>query len=191
VPVTDDDDPEYPKRLYLRGVLQRFGIRSFVETGTSEGFTVCAVHGLVDQLVSIELQDAKYQQALCENLNIPHVKILHGDSAVVLEQVVQHLRRRPTLFWLDSHMSEADGVPDSTPIEAEIRNVLHHWPAEMTWLMIDDARLFGASPYPTLDHVRQLIETWHGKESRFDVFVVDDIIHAWPKRRSEQISLEA
>lgn len=146
--------PRLKSNLVVR-LVKESGLRNFVETGTYRGDTLAAVAPHVDTAFSIELDRSLYDAA-CTRFTGRNVRLFHGDSTVVLPEVVRSLDA-PTVFWLDGHFSggvTAHG-PTTTPIESELRCLLAERDAHL--ILIDDARLFGTSGYPSLDVIKDLV----------------------------------
>lgn len=123
---------------------------------------------------SIELDDALYERAVELFKADPAVKLLHGDSAAMLQQVLGQLTQ-PALFWLDAHYSEdftAKGSKE-TPILEELELVMGH-AVKGHVVLIDDARSFvGERDYPTIDEIKRFIAD---RDPGASVVVEDDII---------------
>lgn len=135
----------------------RYGLRTFVETGTYTGEMVQALSGHVDRIISIEVAPALHAQAAKRFAGKPHIRLLLGDSAALLPGVLESLDG-PTLFWLDGHYmgGESGRGIDNTPIMAELTALVAH-PVRGHVVLIDDARLFdGTDSYPRLDE----LTTW-------------------------------
>ena len=170
--------PSVVKHDIVRQYADRHGLATLVETGTYMGGTIEALRDRFARIYSIELDDALYERARARFAHLPHVTILHGDSAQMLPEVLAHLRE-PALFWLDGHYSgpgTAKGRRE-TPIEEEIRAVLAH-PVAGHVILVDDARVFGSWPdYPTIDDFHRLVTT-AAPAAQFTV--EDDIIRIHP-----------
>lgn len=171
--------PPPVKRMVLGAYLRRFGLHQFVETGTHLGDTVAYV--AQDRQVyatSIELDDAYYQAASRRFAGYQNVTILHGDSGLILPQLVRQLSE-PALFWLDGHYSggvTGKGEID-TPISAELSAILDSG-IKGHVILIDDVRCFdGTHDYPHLDRLLEMVRargTHHAEVST-------DIVRLTPK----------
>jgi len=173
--------PPPVKRLVVSGYRARYDLHQFIETGTHVGDTLAYVaHDKSIDCVSIELADNFYEAAQLRFASYANVTLLHGDSAVVLPQVVRNLQA-PALFWLDGHYSgdtTARGELD-TPVSAELQTILDS-PIEGHVILIDDARCFdGTGGYPHLDNLLNSVRV-HGV---YDTEVSSDIIRLTPKGR--------
>ena len=152
----------------------RYGLRTFVETGTYTGEMVHAMSGHVDRIVSIEVAPALHAQAAKRFASQPHIHLLLGDSAALLPSVLESLEG-PALVWLDGHYMGGEsgrGTVD-TPIMAELTALVAH-PVRGHVVLIDDARLFdGTGGYPRLDELTAWVKA---RRPSTDVSVDGDII---------------
>jgi hypothetical protein len=166
--------PHAVKQKTVREAARVHRLRVLVETGTFRGDMVEAMRPHFDRVVSIELGDEMYRRAAERFAGFQTVQILHGDSGVVLHQVLETLDE-PALFWLDGHYSEGDTARGDvdTPILDELDHILrHHVPGHV--VLVDDARLFdGTGHYPT---VAQIAETVRVRRPSASVEVVNDVI---------------
>jgi len=166
--------PDAVKQLTVKSYADKFGILTFVETGTYLGDMVLAVKDSFNRIYSIELSPELYEKAAEKFLKYKHISIHQGDSSKVLPDILYGIKET-CLFWFDAHYSggiTARGKKD-TPILEEINYILNHSVKDHV-VLIDDARLFtGENDYPTLEELRELvIHQYPG--SIFDV--KDDII---------------
>lgn len=162
------------KHSIVRGYLQRYEIKSFVETGTYLGGMVEAVRDSVNWVYTIELNAQLFEMAR-ERFAGANITVLHGDSGVLLPNIIDTLRS-PALFWLDAHYSAkavtARAPEYDTPILIELEALKRSTVAHI--ILIDDARLFnGTNDYPTVEYIRALF-------SDKRVTVEDDIIRITP-----------
>jgi hypothetical protein len=162
------------KQRVIRDYARRFELPVFVESGTHVGNMVEAMRTSFQDLYSIELAPALFEQCVARFAGMPHIHLAQGDSGQILGQVIAGIER-PSLFWLDGHYSAgitAKG-PLETPVEKELGHIAAHRLAHQHVILIDDARLFtGAGDYP---HVRQLQE-WASRAGFTSCTVEDDII---------------
>jgi hypothetical protein len=167
------------KRLTIRLYAQYYGLNTLVETGTYHGDTIAELKDSFHSLYSIELQPDFYRKASQRFAGDSHVRIVHGDSGMVLGDILAELDE-PCLFWLDGHYSygqTARGTLD-TPIEAELAHLFAHAATEHV-VLIDDAREFtGRFDYPSIKKLRELV-TMKWPAHRFDV--CHDIIRISPR----------
>ena len=149
-------------------------VRTFIETGTAGGVTVDAALDVgYERVVSIELNEGFYRMAAQRFLWDTRVRILHGDSAVLLADVL-HVLDEPAVFLLDAHYTggagDVRGADGDTPVVAELSHVLAHPLSHR--ILVDDARLFGTDPaYPPLAEVERMAAS-----AGYDFEVAEDII---------------
>ena len=171
--------PALVKQRTIRSLAKRFGTRQFVETGTYMGWTVEAVRGSFQRVLSIELEPTLAKNAQEKFAADPGITILQGDSAERIADILSDLRE-PALFWLDGHYSAgvtARGAEDS-PIVAELDHIARHPLAKQHVILIDDAREFvGANGYPPLDTIRD----WAERTGLHYAGVQDDMILIHPR----------
>lgn len=171
--------PHPVKRMVLSSYLKRFNLTQFIETGTYLGDTLAYIaHHKSVRCISIELADIFYQLALQRFTNYSNVKLIQGDSGMVLPDVVQTMNS-PALFWLDGHYSGGNtGRGDSdTPVIAELQAILNS-SIKNHVILIDDARCFdGTNSYPYLDAVIKMIR----ENGAYNIEVSADIIRLTPR----------
>jgi len=167
--------PHVVKQLAIKEYQKKFNLKLLVETGTYLGDMVFIQRSVFENIISIELSEFLYLKACKRFRNNKNIKILQGDSGVVLNKVIQEINT-PALFWLDGHYSSgvtAKGDKEC-PIFEELNaifkgNELPHI------LLIDDARCFvGLGDYPTIEELKTHI--LKNRNSNFDFEVKDDII---------------
>jgi hypothetical protein len=154
------------------------GLSVLVETGTYLGDMITATYGEFAEIYSIELSAELHHRACILFAKCPTVHLMHGDSALILRQVLEQITR-PCLFWLDAHYSgsgTARGIQE-TPVLLELQCILSH-PVTGHVILIDDARCFdGKGSYPALAELELLVR---GRELGYSFEVVDDIIRIVP-----------
>jgi len=171
-----------PHAVKVRNILtiaQLFGIKKLVETGTQAGATLAATLDYFDDLYSIEIYEPSVIAARKRFAAHPKVKIIHGDSATALPELVKDIPE-PVLFWLDGHYSGKDtGMgADHSPIVSEIRHILELRPSGRDAIIIDDARLFvGQDGYPPIETFMSDMKTAFGTTPRY----ADDAIFILPR----------
>lgn len=173
--------------LFLR---DKFGIRSFVETGTYQGTTAFWASGLFDSVHTIELSEELRQTAQARFGHARNIEFVAGDSREQLSNIC-HEVPGPILFWLDAHYSAGitAGGGEMAPVLGEIEIIDRHMPDAV--IMIDDARLFERPPpephaldeYPSLN---QTLEALNAHVPRY-VAIVDDVIVAVPEVCAGQV----
>lgn len=161
------------KQNNIRKFQRDYGLTTFVETGTFLGDMVEAQKRDFRKIYSIELGEDLYNQAVERFNKYPHIKLLHGDSGVVLKDLLREINE-PALFWLDGHYSAGITAKSgkNTPIMEELGAILSQKYDHI--ILIDDARLFiGEGDYPTIDELSSFVT---GLDSRRKISVADDII---------------
>jgi hypothetical protein len=117
-----------PHLLKQRTVIEyarKFGLRTLVETGTYYGEMVAAVRNNFDRVYSIEYDPALAQRAVRRFERDPRIRILEGDSAVVLPELLKSLTA-PALFWLDAGYWGWDQLHrDPERLSAEVEAILN------------------------------------------------------------------
>jgi hypothetical protein len=127
--------PQTVKVRVIRTHARRFGIRTFVETGTFKGETIAAVADAFDRRITIELSTELWRKA---RERLPGVECLLGDSSAVLKHIVP-LLNNPALFWLDAHASGGDTIDSGVgPIFEELQTIFASGKPHV--ILIDDAR---------------------------------------------------
>lgn len=161
------------------------GLRRGVETGTLHGGGARLMGELFDSAVSIELSPEFHAEASRELAAVANVEIVLGDSARVLPRVVDP--SVPTLFFLDGHWSGGTtaGVEVECPVLEEIAALAHGHPDDC--VIIDDARLFTASPPPPHDPAKwptivEVFDAVRAAKPSHHVTVLEDAVIAVPPR---------
>jgi len=165
----------FVKRRFLREYAKRFPADVFVETGTYRGGTLSALKHDFPELHSIELNPEFATRARRIFRAEPHITIHEGDSAVVLKNVLEKIRGKSAIFWLDGHYFSKvpQFVEDESPIARELEAIRDSG-VEPVAILIDDVREFdGTRGYFTLEGLRKELETIRpGRQ----FYVLDDII---------------
>ena len=161
------------------------GLRRGVETGTLHGGGARLMGELFDEAVSIELSPELHATAVAELAAVPNVELLLGDSREVLPRVVD--AGVPTLFFLDGHWSggETAGEEFECPVLGEIAALAAGHADDC--VVVDDARLFTASPPPPHDPdkwptVAELFDALRAAKPGHHVTVLRDAVIAVPAR---------
>lgn len=150
--------PHAVKMLTLERYLRRFGLRHFIETGTYLGETLGFIARTGVECTSIELSPELYRAAAARFKGQANVRLLQGDSARKLPEVVAGLQA-PALFWLDGHYSA--GVTargdKSSPVFDELEAIFNH-PVRRHVILIDDASYFdGSADVPALEDILRFV----------------------------------
>jgi len=120
---------------------RRYNLRYLVETGTYYGEMVAALCQQFDRVYSIEFDPKLAEYSRERFKNYPQVKILEGDSRVLVPQVVAELDR-PAVFWLDAGYYGVDlATGDLSRLLTELRAIFSS-PVKEHVVLMDDARMF-------------------------------------------------
>jgi hypothetical protein len=113
---------------------KRFGLKTFVETGTAFGEMIVHMYPTFDNLYTIERNDWCHRVSTAVLKEFTKVELLHGDSGAELAKLLKRIPNQPTFFWLDAH-GPTPGVDDG-PIAAEIAAIIINRPNSL--IAIDD-----------------------------------------------------
>ena len=137
--------------------IKRFGLKSFVETGTAKGDSLAvAAQFPFKALHSIEIVPELVTAARQRFGDDKRVEIWKGDSVDVMPMVLRELPAAPCLFWLDAHFPGAHtgadyaaeaNVSRRLPLEAEVMLIARSRHGMGDVLLIDDARIYQPGPY--------------------------------------------
>jgi hypothetical protein len=173
--------PAPPPHIYKIAVIRQYASQlhsqTLIETGTYLGETINACKHLFKKLISIELDDKLYENAVNLFAHEPHIALYKGDSGEVLEKVLANITG-PCLFWLDGHYSEGITAKGklNTPIISELGHIFNRHIKDQV-ILIDDARCFnGENDYPTITYLKDFV-TRHDKALKF--IIADDIIRIY------------
>lgn len=142
-------------------------IKIFLETGTYLGSMIHLVMNQFDKIISVELSEVLFKNAVARFQNYPNVHLVRGNSGLVLTDILCEINE-PCLFWLDAHYSgESTARADlDTPILQELETILQH-PVDQHVILIDDAACFeqGWKDYPSINEIESFVEKrrpdWH------------------------------
>jgi len=133
--------PHLLKQVTIAEYGRRYELRCLVETGTYYGEMVAGMRQQFDLIYSIELDPKLAEYSRQRFKNDPQVKILEGDSGVLVPQVVAQLDR-PALFWLDAGYYGVDLTKgDLSRLLTELSAILSA-PVREHVVLMDDARMF-------------------------------------------------
>lgn len=144
-------------------VIETFGIKNFVETGTGIAETLSYILDVRPKdlnVYSIELMDELYQNLTKRFDNITNLKLIKGYSHVEMSNILENLSDDPTLFWHDAHFPGADfningasytSEPDPVkriPLEYELRAIIESGrDVTKDVFVFDDLRVYKDGPY--------------------------------------------
>lgn len=141
---------------------QRFPNNYWIESGTYIGYGVeQALKAGFKNVISIEVNQGYYNQAVEKHKNNPNVKLFLGDSKKLLWDIIKDINDQIT-FWLDGHYFVPQDVPPgeklSTIIE-EIKTIIMH-PVKTHKILIDDVRLweteYGIKKQQVMDMIKSI-----------------------------------
>jgi hypothetical protein len=119
-----------------RGLFAKYRHRVFIETGCYEGNGIQqALDEGYELVYSIELMPEYYNHCTHRFRDNPNVKVILGDSAVMLEPIMQ-LIDEPCTLWLDAHIGG-----ESSPLIRELEILKAH-PIKTHTILIDDLRMW-------------------------------------------------
>lgn len=173
--------PHIIKQQAIKKYAEKFGLKVFVETGTYYGDMVDAVKNHFKIIYSIELSKKLYEKAKKRFFGDKRVHIIHGNSAIVLGNLVPNLKQ-PALFFLDGHYSAGETVraDKDTPIYEELGHIFNNKQFDHV-VIIDDARCFGSDPaYPSIKKVTKFILE---KRKLVEITVKNDSIRIVPSHK--------
>lgn len=98
---------------------RRFGLRTFVETGTCWGGTIEEIKHHFYQLYSVELCRMYYESATERFAADKHVHLYFGSSDKILPSMLE-IAPRPALIWLDAHYTGGESANEGDPLPSEL-----------------------------------------------------------------------
>ena len=94
----------------LRRLVEKWKVRTIVETGTYKGQSTRALAGMGAEVITIEIEP---EPELVEIMDLANVRALTGDSAEFLDEAIVLMRvSQPILFYLDAHWREHSPLLD-------------------------------------------------------------------------------
>ena len=164
----------------------------FVETGTYKGTTTEWASENFSWVYTIDISQEYLDNARLKLESAKNIFFKHGDSRVILEEVVPNLSSN-AVFWLDAHKGGGYfGSGDDCPIIEEILAIHKH--SHQNCILIDDVRAFLFPPQPPFDYkkwptISEILRTLDLKERRFN-FIVEDVLLSVPIINSEKLVSE-
>jgi hypothetical protein len=173
----------------VTGLVQKFNIGQFVETGTYVGGGAAWAAKVFPSVITIEINDTYRQLAIKNCGHVPSITFLLGDSVEVLPQVVADIKG-PTFFWIDAHAGGGNfGAEEYCPLLAELE-IIASSPYQH-YIFIDDARAFLAPPPPPFkpDQWPELFDvlTMARKRHPYYCAVIQDIVMCVPRMAQPDI----
>lgn len=140
----------FPKEMAL-SLKSRYGIKTFIETGTYKGDTAKWAGENFDNVITIEADKDRYEKTLPQFIRAKNVRMMFGDSRDKLPEAIGDLAE-PLLLWLDAHwMENKNKIGGECPLREELDAINNHPWAGAHCVIIDDLRLFNAPPPPPHD----------------------------------------
>ncbi len=178
---------------FLERIVYLFHADVFVETGTNFGATTAEAAKVFREVHTIELGHELFQKATKRFENNDNIHVYHGDSSVVLKDLLPHIQGK-TVFWLDGHYSGGETARgnENTPIMKEIQLIRQHNIKDAI-ILIDDIRIFCKNPnpasivygYPTL---RELFSAILTIDHTYCFEIIGDVAIAYPSNDGIQVS---
>ena len=143
----------------LKKMLQDFGIKNFVESGTGDGSSMDKV--LLTEIklsaYGVELDDELYANLEEKYGNLGYVLLYKGYTEDQFVRVMEDLDDAPTLFWLDAHFPGADygdasygaeeDIDKRLPMEKELRVMKDNRDLSNDIIFMDDLRIYVDRPF--------------------------------------------
>jgi len=159
-----------------------------LETGTFKGDTVAEFRPSFEKIISIELSESLWNDAVNRFKDAPNVSLLQGDSGNNLRQLHSSLQGDSVLYWLDAHWcvaSNTAGEESQCPLLEELQAIGKLNSDSV--VLIDDARLFLSPPlspheishWPTF---HQIVTALLGMSAEHELMVINDVVAFYPKQ---------
>lgn len=158
------------KKAELLLQYKRADIKTFVETGTHQGWMIDKIGGYFEKVYSIELDEYLFNSSQRRFHGRENIKLFKGDSSAEIKKVLADINE-PVLFWLDAHKSGAITVANS-PIISELGEIFAH-KVKKHLILIDDARHFNRKT------IRMIKKT--AKSYNYTFHIEDGIFRLTPK----------
>src|SRR5579859_6108595 len=130
--------PHIVKQQAVSEYARRYNLKMLVETGTYYGEMVSAQRNAFENIYSVEYVAELAVRAQKRFAGSPHIKILSGDSKVVIPELLKSINS-PTLFWLDAgYYGWAELPTDRSRLTVELEAILRH-PVAGHVILMDDA----------------------------------------------------
>jgi hypothetical protein len=173
----------FPVQL-ARSLRDRLSLDRAIETGTYKGDGLRELASLFPEAISIEISKPLAAAARGSLARVSNAKVIDGNSREELPRLVDPAH--PTLYWLDGHYSgfSTGGQEDECPVLGELVATAAGHPDDC--ILIDDARLFLATPpaphdpamWPTF---AQIFETLRADRPTHYITMLHDIVIAIPE----------
>ncbi len=112
---------DYYIKYELEKLINKFGVKSIVETGTAEGKSTLEMSSMVNNVYTIEINEKSYNVAQ-ERLNkSKNIKMYLGNSPEVLRSIIEEIEY-PALFYLDAHWFDYWPILDELKVISQSKN---------------------------------------------------------------------
>lgn len=144
----------------LAKIIQDFGTRHFVETGTGRGEAInfAVMHTAFKTVLTCEIDMSLVTEARAKFVIDRRVRVFSDKSSDFLKMVCDVLPHdEPILFWLDAHFPGADygiakyaDIKDTSirlPLESELEIIHTRRPLAKDVVISDDLRIYVDGPF--------------------------------------------
>lgn len=163
------------KHINLSNFIQRYNVKTFVESGTGRGDGLFnALKFPFESYYSIEIMEDQIESLRRMFKNSKNVTILPGISFEVFEEILPKIDNN-IFFWLDAHYPGADlglkGFEDERdldvrlPLSKEIETISRLRAGFKDVIVCDDLRIYEKGPFQS----KNLEEIGLGHIARYDV----------------------
>jgi len=171
-------------------VSKKFGVTTFVETGTFRGDAASWAAGVFRKVITIEARPDYYDDVKQrKSRNFPNIEFLLGDSGRLLAELAPRFTE-PCMFWLDAHAGGGNfGNEDICPLMEEIEAINRSAPEH--FILVDDSRAFVAPApppfvaevWPSIDRVVMALKAKHD----YHIVIINDAIIAVPQKAKAEL----
>ncbi len=143
----------------VAGLVDRWGLRYFAETGTGRGDSLAyAAQFRFEGLWSCEMEFSLYRESVYRFKDNDRVRISSDRSDAFVRWLCRALpEETPILFWLDAHFPGADYTDRSygdevidrvrLPLQAELEAISLFRPQARDVVLVDDLRIYLDGPF--------------------------------------------
>ncbi len=164
--------PHKWKQQVVSEAQKESGFRVFIETGTYQGDMVAVQINNFEQIISIEINNRFYVDAMNRFAKNNNVRLIYGNSGELLYNILAGIKES-CIFWLDGHYFRPEQTPEGekqSPVLEELNAILLHPYRHI--ILIDDMRLFDGVHYPTIEQVKEKMKSYNCE-------IADDIMKLW------------
>jgi hypothetical protein len=165
----------------------------FVETGTYLGQTSVWASTVFKKVFTIEKSEDLFYKSKKLFASISNIEPLLGDSATVLNNVLDQINSKKVIFWLDGHWSgdNTAGQEEECPLLGELAALKHRTD---DIILIDDARLFLSTPPKPHNpdhwpHIGEIVYSLPYTNQNYNLQIIDDVIFIIPKSATKSQAL--